>query len=141
MDRCSERKGLRRRGSLTKAICGQGRREDSSSPGSCRSLPDEGHCRLQTSSQPRLQDAGKETLLGCGSEATKGVGLLASAGGAAPHHPRPSFYSPENLDVPVVVTGPLNIPQRTMGNNRNLQGQPIDPDSKLSRRAPSLKEG
>lgn len=27
VDRCSELKGLRRRGSLTKAICGQGRRE------------------------------------------------------------------------------------------------------------------
>lgn len=51
--------------------------------------------------------------------------MRASAEGAAPHHLLPSFCSPENLNVPVVVTGTLNIPQRTLGNNRSLQEQPI----------------
>lgn len=93
------------------------------------------------SSQPCLPYAGKEPLLGCGSEATKEEGLRAGAGRAAPHHPRPSFCSPRNLDVPMVVTEALNIPQRTLGNNRNLQQQPKCPDSKLFRRAPSLRAG
>lgn len=84
---------------------------------------------------------GRNHYLDVEAKLRKEEGLRAGAGRAAPHHPWPSFCSPRNLDVPMVVTEALNIPQRTLGNNRNLQQQPKCPDPKLFRRAPSLRGG